>query len=134
MRPLIIGAGHNGLVCAFYLARAGLRPLVVERSDAPGGAAATHEIRPGFRVPTAAHAIGPLSAAVEADLNLAAHGLELICSDVASFTPTADGRAVLIARDPWKTAKFLAGISERDAARFPRFEATISRLARAVAA
>lgn len=133
-RPVILGAGHNGLVAAFYLARAGLRPLVLERSSLPGGAAATHEIRPGFRVPTAAHAAGPLNAGVEADMNLAAHGFEVICPPVASFTPTADGRAVVVARDPWNSAKYLAPISEHDAARFPDFEAAISRLAGAAAA
>ena len=133
-RPVIIGAGHNGLVAAFHLARAGLRPLVLERRDAAGGAAGTHEIRPGFRVPTLTHAAGPLSAEVEAGMDLAAHGLELINPGVSSFTPAADGRPVVIARDPWNSAKYLAPISEHDAARFPDFEATVARLARAVAA
>ena len=133
-RPVIIGAGHNGLVAAFYLARAGLRPLVLERSGMAGGAARTHEIRAGFRVPALAHAMGPLSPEVEADMDLAAHGLELICPAVASFTPGDDGYPVVMARDPWNSAKYLAAISEHDAARLPDFEATVSRLARAVAA
>jgi phytoene dehydrogenase-like protein len=133
MRPIIIGAGHNGLAAAFYLAKAGLRPLVLEARDIVGGAAATHEIRPGFRVPSAAHAAGPLHPAVEADMELAALGLEFICPAVASFAPTADGRAVLIARDGWNSARYLAPISEHDASRVPEFQATVSRIGRALA-
>ena len=133
-RPVIVGGGHNGLVAAFYLARAGLRPLVLERSGVAGGAARTHEIRRGFRVPALAHAAGPLGAEVDADMNLAAHGLEVICPAIASFTPTPDGRAVVIARDAWNSAKYLAGLSEHDAARYPDFEASVSRMARVLAA
>src|SRR5918996_1317557 len=115
-RPVILGAGHNGLVAAFYLARVGLRPLVLERRDVVGGTATTHEIRPGFRVPGLAHAAGPLDATVEADMGLAACGLEVICPAVSSFAPAKDGRAVLVARDAWNSAKYLAPLSEHDAA------------------
>ena len=77
-RIVIIGGGHNGLVAAFYLARAGLRPLVLERRDRVGGGAVTGELIPGFRVPTLAHAFGSLRSDIAADLDLSRRGLELI--------------------------------------------------------
>jgi len=69
-RIVIIGAGHNGLTAAFYLAKAGLKPLVLERRPAVGGAATTEEIAPGFRAPSLAHAIGPLRSSVVRDMRL----------------------------------------------------------------
>ena len=71
-RAVIIGAGHNGLVAAFYLAKAGYRPIVLERREQVGGAAVTSEIHPGFRVPTLAHTFGPLRPDVAADLRAGA--------------------------------------------------------------
>ena len=74
---LIIGGGHNGLVCAAYLAKAGRKVLVLERSDQPGGAAITREFAPGFRVSACAHILHMLQPKVIRDLNLKAHGLDL---------------------------------------------------------
>jgi phytoene dehydrogenase-like protein len=132
-RPVIIGGGHNGLVAAFYLARAGLRPLVLERREAVGGLAATHEVHPGYRVPTLAHATGPVRPDIEADMALAGRGLEVICPPVTSFTPLEDGRALVLSRDAWNSARNLASVSEHDASRFPEFESTLTRLAKAIA-
>src|SRR5918993_459540 len=77
-RPVVIGAGHNGLVAAFYLAKAGYRPIVLERREEVGGAAGTSEIHPGFHVPTLAHALGPIRPDVAADLGLVRRGVEVI--------------------------------------------------------
>jgi phytoene dehydrogenase-like protein len=77
----IIGGGHNGLVAACYLAKSGLKTLVLEGRDVVGGGAVTEEIHPGFRCSTLDHATGPWSSQVIADLNLARHGLEMITPD-----------------------------------------------------
>lgn len=132
-RPVIVGAGINGLVAAFYLARAGLRPLVLERSDRVGGMAATHEMHPGFRVPTFAHATGPVRPDIASDLGLASRGVEVICPAVTTFSPLEDGRAIVLARDAWISARNLTGLSERDAAHYPEYESAIRRIAVALA-
>jgi phytoene dehydrogenase-like protein len=123
---VIIGAGVNGLVAGFLLARSGLRPLVLERSETVGGAAATRELAPGVRVPRLSHAIGPLRADVAAAMDVAGLGVRFIEPDVASFTPTGDGRAIVLSRDPWKAARDLHAFSELDAARYPRFLGALS--------
>jgi phytoene dehydrogenase-like protein len=124
-RSVIIGGGHNGLVAAFYLAKARLRPLVLERREQVGGAASTNEILPGFLVPTLAHACGPLRADVVADLGLARRGLELIEPRVSSFSPREDGRALVLSRDAADTAGHVARFSPRDAERFPAFHRAV---------
>jgi phytoene dehydrogenase-like protein len=132
-RPVVIGAGHNGLVAAFYLARAGLRPLVLERRERVGGAAATHEMHPGFRVPTLTHAAGPIRADIETDMALATRGVQVICPRVSSFTPLPDERAIVLARDGWNSARYLSPLSEHDAAAFHEFEASVGRIGGALA-
>ncbi len=126
-RAVIIGAGHNGLVAAFYLAKAGYRPIVLERREQVGGAAVTSEIHPGFRVPTLAHTFGPLRPDVAADLRLVRRGLEVIAPAVTSFSPREDGRALLLSRDPMHTARHLARFSSRDAAQFPAFHRAVAQ-------
>jgi phytoene dehydrogenase-like protein len=126
-RPVIIGAGHNGLVAAFYLAKAGYRPIVLERREEVGGAAGTSEIHPGFHVPTLAHAVGPMRPDVAADLGLVRRGVEVIAPALTSFSPREDGRALLLARDPMDSARHLARFSSRDAAQFPAFHRAIAQ-------
>jgi phytoene dehydrogenase-like protein len=102
---IVVGAGHNGLVTAAYLAKAGLKTLVLERRARAGGLLAVEEIAPGVRAPVAADLIGGLSADVVRDLGLRSHGLEAIEPDVVAFAPSANGGASLtLWRDPVRTA------------------------------
>ena len=97
-RPIIIGAGHNGLVCAAYLAKAGLRPLVLEARDEVGGCAVTHELAPGVRVPALTHTVA-LRADVVRDLGLDAQGLHLMHARGVRVRAHGDGRALVLPRD-----------------------------------
>ncbi|MEP7359941.1 MAG: NAD(P)/FAD-dependent oxidoreductase [Chloroflexota bacterium] len=100
---IVIGAGHNGLVCAAYVGLAGLRALVLERRDVVGGMAETSEILPGVRVPTLAHTVGRLSAKVGRDLRLRSHGLAFIEPSVRVFAPRPDGGATVLWGDANRT-------------------------------
>jgi phytoene dehydrogenase-like protein len=131
---VVVGAGHNGLVTAGYLAKAGLRTLVLERRGRAGGLLATEEVAPGVRAPVAADGMGGLRAAVVRELGLAAHGLRTIEPDAIAFAPSADRPAVTLWRDPMRTAAELrAGPRARDADAFLAFERTIRSLAGFVA-
>jgi phytoene dehydrogenase-like protein len=125
---VIIGAGHNGLVAAFYLARAGLRPLLLERRPAPGGLVATEEFHPGFKAPAVFHTLGPLHPAILEDLGLDRHGLQILDPDPRLFAPGADGRAVILHADAGRTAGALRAISTRDAERYPDFHRALASL------
>src|SRR5690348_3280135 len=92
MDAIIIGGGHNGLVCAFYLARAGLKVTVLERRNIVGGAAVTEEFHPGFKNSVASYTVSLLNPKIIADLNLHSHGLQIVHRKLANFLPTADGR------------------------------------------
>src|SRR3982750_4999544 len=89
---VIIGAGHNGLTCAAYLAKAGLRVAVVERRKVVGGAAVTEEFHPGFRNSVAAYTVSLLNPKIIADLKLADFGLRIVERQIANFLPLDDGR------------------------------------------
>ena len=90
---VIIGAGHNGLTCAAYLARAGLKVKVLERRDVVGGACFTQEFHPGFRNSVAAYTVSLLNPKVIADLDLATHGLRIVPRRAQNFLPAPDGRS-----------------------------------------
>jgi len=128
---IVVGAGHNGLVTAAYLARAGLRTLVLERRDRIGGACVTEEPWPGYRVSRAAYVAGLLRPAVVAELGLAGHGLRLLRRDPSSFTPLPDGRGLLLGPDPALCRREIGRFSTRDADAYPRYEALLDRAARA---
>src|SRR6478609_3978764 len=96
---IIIGGGHNGLVTAFYLARAGFKPLVLERRAQVGGAAITEEFSPGFRCSTLAHSAGPLLPEIVNDMQLARHGLKMVTPEVAVTALSPDGRALILHND-----------------------------------
>src|SRR5678815_2192285 len=93
---LIIGGGHNGLVCAAYLAATGLKVTVLERRNVVGGAAVTEEFHPGFRNSVAAYTVSLLNPKVIRDLDLHAHGLKIVEREIANFLPTEDGRYLSI--------------------------------------
>src|SRR5438105_13149808 len=87
----IIGAGHNGLTCAAYLAMAGLKVKVLERRAVVGGAAVTEEFHPGFRNSVAAYTVSLLNPKIIRDLRLAEHGQRIVESRVQNFLPAPDG-------------------------------------------
>lgn len=125
---IVIGGGHNGLVCAFYLARAGCRVTVVERRGIVGGAAVTEEFAPGFRNSTASYTVSLLNPTVIADMALARHGLRVVERPAANFLPTTDGR-YLLAGGPGGTKAAVARFSARDAARLDAYEARTGAVA-----
>jgi phytoene dehydrogenase-like protein len=133
MDVLIIGGGANGLVAAFYLAKAGFKPLVLERRDVVGGGAVTGEIAPGFRCPTLAHTVGPLRPSVLRDMDLERQGVTFVHPEPQVFAPAPDGRAVLFHRDVARTAHGLVNLSSHDAATYPQFAAALQRLGRFLA-
>jgi phytoene dehydrogenase-like protein len=128
MNPLIIGAGPNGLAAAFYLAKAGMAPLVLERSGQVGGGAITREIAPGFSGPALSHEV-LVHERIVREMNLAAHGLELLTSDVDLCAPSPDGPAIVIHGDPSRSARSLEAVSQKDARSWPGFCAAIDRVA-----
>ena len=105
---IVVGGGHNGLVCGAYLARAGLRTLILERREAVGGAVATAELSPGARVPLLAHTVGRLRGSIARELGLARHGLRLVqpAARVTSLRPDASGHHALGRRPPDRGASW----------------------------
>jgi phytoene dehydrogenase-like protein len=124
---IFVGGGHNGLAAATVLARRGLKILVLESRDTPGGAAITDILHPGFRISTLAHAAQP-AAALMTELRLPEHGLELIEPDPYLFAPLPDGRSLLLGRDVNATADSIRKFSGEDARRYPEFCATLERM------
>jgi phytoene dehydrogenase-like protein len=126
---VVIGAGHNGLVAAGYLARAGRRVLVVERRPEPGGILADAVLADGARVPAVVHTVGRLRTSVIRDLDLERHGLSMIRPAVRAFAPQPDGGAVTLWADPARTAEALRALSPRDAAAYPLFDRKVRAIA-----
>src|SRR3989442_3997811 len=120
---VVVGGGHNGLVAAKYLAQAGLRVVVVERSDRIGGACVTDEVAPGFKVRAAAYVSGLLRQQIIEDLELAKFGLRQVAFDPQGFCPFSDGKYLMPWSDEEKTAKEIAKFSKKDAAAYPKHEA-----------
>jgi phytoene dehydrogenase-like protein len=116
---VIIGAGHNGLTCAAYLAMAGLRVKVVERRKLVGGAAVTEEFHPGFRNSVAAYTVSLLNPRIISDLKLGAHGLRIVERRARNFLPAPDGSYLLTGEG--RTHASVAKLSPRDAGRIDAF-------------
>jgi len=129
---IIIGAGHNGLVTAAYLAKAGRRVLVLEGRDEVGGAAVTQELFPGFRFSTCASGRGYLSEEIWSDLKLSAQNVESIPSDPVAFSPQPDGTHLTIWRDTARTAAAIAKFSAADAECYPEFVLLMRKIAAVV--
>jgi phytoene dehydrogenase-like protein len=124
---LIIGAGHNGLTCAAYLAMAGLRVKVVERRKVVGGAAVTEEFHPGFRNSVAAYTVSLLNPQIAADLKLAEHGLRIVERRAQNFLPSPDGSYLLTGEG--RTHQSVAKLSERDAPGIDAFTRELEAIA-----
>ncbi len=118
---VIIGAGHNGLVCAFYLARAGYKVRIVERRDVVGGAAVTEEFHPGFRNSVASYTVSLLQPKVIADMKLHDHGYRVIERPISNFLPQEDGGYLKLGGGLERTQKEFARFSERDARALPEY-------------
>ncbi|HBR45153.1 MAG TPA: FAD-dependent oxidoreductase, partial [Afipia sp.] len=124
---LIIGAGHNGLTCAAYLAMNGLRVKVVDRRKVVGGAAVTEEFHPGFRNSVAAYTVSLLNPKVIADLQLHRHGLRIVERRAQNFLPAPDGRYLLTGDG--RTHQSIAKFSERDALQIDEFNRELETIA-----
>lgn len=118
---LIIGAGHNGLVCAFYLARAGLKVRLLERRDVVGGAAVTEEFHPGFRNSVASYTVSLLQPQVTADMRLAEHGYRVIERPISNFLPQADGGYLKLGGGLARTQAEFRKFSAADAETLPAY-------------
>ena len=131
---VITGGGHNGLVCACYLAGAGLKVRVLERRAIVGGAAVTEEFAPGFRNSTAAYTVSLLNPKIIRELKLADHGLRVVERPFANFLPLPDGRSFRLGPTLPDTQRELARFSARDAQRLPDYYRTIETAADALRA
>lgn len=129
---VIIGAGHNGLVCAAYLAQAGYRVAVVERRDQVGGACVTDEFFPGFRFSTASLVTSLFRQEIIEDLSLTKHGLEILRRDPSVTALFPDGRSLMLGDDEAATLAEIAKFSPRDAQVYAEYGDTMHRLARFV--
>jgi phytoene dehydrogenase-like protein len=126
---VIVGGGHNGLVCAAYLARAGRKVLVLERRPVLGGAAVSEELYPGFTFSVCSYVVSLFRPHIIRELELTRHGLEIIPLE-AAFTPLLDGRSLVRWSDPERTRREIARFSAADADVYPEFGLAMTRLAR----
>ena len=129
---VIVGGGHNGLVAAAYLARAGRSVLVLERRELLGGPCVTEEAWPGYRVSVAAYLCSLLQPRVVAELELERFGFQVTGKDPAAFSPFEDGRSLMFFRDERRTLEQIAVFSRRDAEAFPKYTAHLERMAAVV--
>lgn len=126
---IIIGAGHNALVCAFELARAGWKVLVLERRHLVGGCAVTEELWPGYRVSTASYVVSLLLPEIEERMELKRYGYKVLPRTPSSFTPLEDGRYLLLGPDPELNHREISKFSEKDAEAWPKYNRLLERVA-----
>ncbi len=129
---VIIGGGHNGLVTAFYLAKAGFKPLVLERSAQVGGAAVTDEFHPGFRCSTLAHTAGPIRPDIVRDMELEKHGVVFVTPDVCVTALSPDGRALSLYQDADRSAQEIGAFSQKDGAKFVEFQQSLAKISKVI--
>jgi phytoene dehydrogenase-like protein len=132
-RVLIIGGGHNALIAAFYLAKGGFKPTVLERRDVVGGGAVTEEFHPGYRVSALAHSTGPLDAGVLRDMQVEKFDCHMLHPDPRMLAPSMDGNALLFYGDAARTAGGIARISAKDAASYTKFSEALNEVSVVVA-
>ncbi len=126
---IVIGGGHNGLVTAAYLAKAGKSVCVLERRHVLGGCATSEALWPGYRVSTAAYVISLFLPEIIRDLGLKGYGLEILPRDPSSFTPLLDGRSLLMGPNEQQTCAEIAKFSARDAEVYPQYTQRLERVA-----
>ncbi|WEK47765.1 MAG: NAD(P)/FAD-dependent oxidoreductase [Candidatus Andeanibacterium colombiense] len=126
---VIIGGGHNGLVCAFYLAQAGLKVRILERRDVIGGAAVTEEFHPGFRNSVASYTVSLLQPKVIADMKLADHGYRVIERPISNFLPQEDGRYLKLGGGLARTQEEFRKFSAKDAETLPEYYEALETVA-----
>ncbi len=131
-RVVIIGAGHNGLVTAFYLANAGFKPLVLERRDIVGGCAITEEFHPAFKCSRLSHATWPLHPSVVDDMDLVQHGLKTYTPEVRVLSLAADGRNLALYGDPAKSQQEITKFSARDVAGYAELQRALASIGNAI--
>jgi phytoene dehydrogenase-like protein len=129
---IIIGGGHNGLIAAGYLQRAGLSTLVLERRHIVGGACVTEEVFPGYKVSTTSYVCSLLRPEIIRDLELRKYGYEILERNPSSFSPYPSGKYLMFWRDQKKTLEEIAKFSKKDAEQYPLFEKKVEELARFV--
>ena len=127
-QTIIVGAGHNALVTAFYLAKAGRKPIVLERRPIVGGCATTEEFAPGYRSATLAHTLGPLRPSIVRDMQLERRGVRFIQPDPRLISLGADGRPLEFSTDIGRTAESIRAFSAKDAAKYPEFCAVFAKI------
>ncbi len=126
---IVVGGGHNGLVAAAYLGRAGLRTLLLEQRQTVGGAVGTSEIAPSARVPRLAHTVGRLTPAIARELQLSRHGLRLVQPAALATSVGGEGAPITLWNDPARTAAGLGAVSAADATAWESFDAEVRALA-----
>ncbi len=126
---IVIGGGHNGLVTAAYLAKAGKSVCIVERRHVLGGCAVTEPLWPGYRVSTAAYVISLFLPEIIRELRLKQHGLQILPRNPSSFTPMLDGRHLLMGPDAAESHRQISKFSARDAERYPKYQDLLERVA-----
>jgi phytoene dehydrogenase-like protein len=129
---VIIGAGHNGLVTAFYLAKAGFKPLVLEHRPVVGGCATTEEFHPGFRCSKLSHSVGPIKSDIVADMNLMKHGLRIYSPDVRVLSLSPTGKPLVLYGDIAKSQQEIARFSRKDAVHYNEFAKSLARIAEVI--
>src|SRR5262249_11782072 len=129
---IIVGGGHNGLVTAFYLAKAGFKPLVLERRAQVGGAAITEEFHPGFRCSTLSHNLGPLRPDVARDMQLERLGLKITGPEISTVSLLPDGRALVLHSDVNKASQEIAQWSQKDAAGYIEFANALGKISKVI--
>ena len=127
---LVIGAGHNGLVAASYLAKAGRRVVVVEKRSSAGGCLATEEVWPGYSVDIGTQAMGEFDARIAKDLGLRSQGCEFLRPDPVLVAPAQDGTALCLSRNVEQTVTSIRRFSERDGRRWPSFVDSLTKASR----
>src|SRR5712692_6089820 len=127
-RVVLIGGGHNARITAFYLAKGGFKPLILERREMVGGGAITEEFHPGFKASTLAHTLGPLRVEIARDMQIEKFGCEVLYPGPRVFAPTPDGHGLLFWNDNARTARGIASLSAKDSAKYIEFADALDHL------